>query len=88
MRMGAARSGRIMLASLLLVSFCGCAAPEAKQAPADESLQASGDEQVIVVPVFILSPSQDGPVGNGVDPSGPASSEPATHGRGTLPARM
>lgn len=89
MRISAARPGSISLALLLLVSLCGCATHEAKQGTSDDLLQATGHKQVIVVPIFIVSPPENGSAGNGVDlPPGSDSPDPATHRGDPLPAKM
>ena len=57
MNIGAIKLGIIPLALLLLNSFCGCATHDAKENAGSTESQTAGSRQVIVVPIFILSPS-------------------------------
>lgn len=89
MNIDAIKPAIILLALLPLISFCGCATPEAKQNADDAPLQTAGSEPVIVVPIFILSPPQNGTPGSGRDiPPGPISLEPTTRRGEPLPARL
>lgn len=76
MRSSAAKWGGISLAWLLLIAQWGCATQKAKQESAADPSQAAGGEQVIVVPVFIVSPP------------GAVSPDRATHREELPPARM
>ncbi len=87
MNIGAIKPGIIPLALLLLNSFCGCATRDAKENGGTE-LQTAGSKQVIVVPIFILSPSGNRTPGSGGGiPPGPNSPEHTTGWGEPLPAK-
>jgi hypothetical protein len=64
----AALKSRIMpLALLAGVLFQGCASSHSKQTAENAGAHTAVDDQLIVVPVLILSPSQNGSTGSGGD---------------------
>jgi len=68
------------LALLAGVLFQSCATSQSKQATERSvETQTAGEDQVIVVPVLILSPSQNGSTGSGGDVlPAPNSPDPTT----------
>jgi len=77
----------VSLALLVLVWLSGCASPDATQTVGDTQSQTAGTRQVIVVPIFIVSPPQDGGhEGNTL--SEPGSTDQTGGRREPIPARM
>lgn len=59
---------RIMSLALIAVVLChGCATHESKKNAESAGMQTAADEQLIVVPVLILSPAQNGSPNGGGD---------------------
>jgi hypothetical protein len=89
MNIGTVMPRILSLAVPVFILFCGCASPEAKQNAVGTELQTAGNRQVIVVPIFILSPPENGtPSNGGVIPPKPISLEQATGRWEPLPAKL
>lgn len=78
----------VSLAMLTLVWFYGCAASGPEENAGRTEWQTAGTNQVIVVPIVILSPAGEGAPGDGGSIMPGPNSNQTTHQSEPLPLKM